>query len=218
MNPTIEDYEIVIDKLPRPILFQIGMDLANRKKRLPLALEHKLCRGSKMNGVSYLSKIHVRLPEFEKLLLKDIAKGKMYYEGSEYARSVIKNRWPEFESNVNVWLLSITDIAKNVKDWYQQMYGINTYAQYVVKDRWDIVEPLLLNHYTNAGYQYVVDVIKGRNIQFENMMYKYEAPQNNKGIPYIWNNYYKNVVIKFGWDSGDGGNKDLDSVFFASML
>jgi len=89
----------------------------------------------------------------------------------QYARYVIKDRWPEAEPIM-------------MKD----AYDAYLYAEMVIKRRWPEAEPIIMQELEHA-YQYARDVIKGRWLEAEPYIMK-----NPK-----WAFWYAHDVIKGRW-------------------
>ena len=89
---------------------------------------------------SYFTEANVRPPtEIEK---------KDFVSGLNYAKNVLKGRWPELEQK----LLNLGSAA---------ILSLYTYAKEVIKDRWPEAEPFIIDAGTVAP-DYARDVIKGR--------------------------------------------------------
>lgn len=136
------------------------VDYAIRHKaRLPDDVEKAVFKRPN-DAVRYIFEvIHKRVPEAEPQIMKNI------YAAIDYAKKVVRGRWPEFEKH----LLSV-DNAGGV---------LNTvnYAIEVVKKRWPEAEPFILKHmpfndddYRMAARKYACEIVKEPWPEYEDLL------------------------------------------------
>lgn len=97
------------------------------------------------------------------------------YDALQYAKNIMKRRWPEAEA----------EIAKNPALAYD-------YAQSVIKGRWPEAEAVIAKN-PQWAYRYAIDVLKSRFLEGEATIAQFSG----------WAFHYANDIIKDRWPEGE---------------
>lgn len=132
--------------------FVVLLDKEATKEYFAFVEELEEISKSAKKSFDYASK-NGRFPQGEEAILESFKHCKSY--AYEYAKSVIKGRWKEFEDII------LEFVSKGSKPEYGVTEIVFEYVRDVVKKEWKEVEPLFAS-YPNFSFSYALYILKGR--------------------------------------------------------